>query len=87
MVGMGPGREAGGAKVRTGSSELLGPVQICHLVPWEVFLCLSVYFQAGLGARSPGFRPLSFLRPQTITVTLAVGWGPLPSLSLESLLV
>lgn len=67
-----------GAKVRTGPSKLPGPVRAGHSLPQEVCIsaCLSVYFQAGLGARSPGFRPQLFFHPQTISVTLAGrGWG------------
>ena len=50
-----------------------------------VSACVSVYFQAGLGSRRPGFRTqLCFLHPQIITVTLAVGVeDPLPFLGLS----
>lgn len=69
----------GGAQVRAGASKLLGPVPAAHPLPQGVHL--PVYFQAGVGARSPGFRlQLCFLYPPTITVTLG---GLLPILVLD----
>lgn len=51
---MGPGNRKG-AKGRTGPSKLLGPVRAATVLPGVGHL--PVYLHAGLGARSPRFRP------------------------------